>query len=210
MTGALALAAESNGGGISGGVLALIGVFLGALVTGLTQYYVTHRTERAADRRARAEFVTKQLDELYGPLRLLTAHSKVLATKLKRGKGERGTGKNWNLLWKLDEVSESPVDLVIATEIMKVNERIEELLMNRAGLLAGDGIEPCQEFLTHYRLLRVAFDAAIEGEGEPLAEGSYPGETYPPTFDPYVEQTYTRLKRVRDELTGEGDKSSDQ
>jgi 4-amino-4-deoxy-L-arabinose transferase-like glycosyltransferase len=196
--------------GLSAGEAALIGAgiaalaaLLAAILTAWLNYRLEARRDRkreiAASRVARVEQITAQLSGLYGPLRLLTAQSAVLAKKLREGKPDP---ESWSLLGHLSEVVDDSKDLALVEQIMQINGDIEKRVLSEAGLLrTGQVPESLVSFLGHYRQLEVAFELAKEGKAAQEIVAEF--ETYPREFDKYVNEAYDELQAERENLERE-------
>lgn len=193
--------------GISAAQAAIIGALIAAIAalatTGLNffvQKRLTNRAERNEAARLRVEHITQQLSLLYGPLLLLTAQSKALADKLREGKKNP---EQWHLLDNLAAVAAEPTDRAIAEQIIDVNERIEALILQQAGLIRdGDVPESFVSYLGHYRFLRIAFNAAKAGKGVPRSITAKQFEYFPAAFDGDVKTAFAALTTERKTLLG--------
>lgn len=189
--------------GLSAAEAALFGAGIAAgasLLTAIVTSFLNHvwQREREADqedtasRQARSARITKQLSGLYGPLRLLTSQSAVLAEKLREGKEDQ---ENWHLLHHLKVVVENPADKAIVEQIIEINGEIERRILKNAGLLQ-DGTVPESFilFLGHYRQLKIAVDAMIkDGEDVPREITAKKFKSYPRQFDDDVKAGYESL-----------------
>ena len=178
--------------------------FCGAALPVLAQTYIFRQKESADSRQRRADYVIRQLSEVHGPLRLLVAQSGRLAKQLRSAKPP-----GWNLLSNLEQVVsyEDQTDFLIAEQLMEINSEVERLLLEHAGLLEKHavGLEACEDFLGHYRMLRAAFDHAKDPTKAAIPANATAErfKTYPTTFDVYVGETYDHLLALRAALTGE-------
>jgi hypothetical protein len=205
-----AQAAASHGSqGISAAQAAIIGAVIAAGTTLATiglnffiQRRLAARSERTENVRFRVDQITQQLSRLYGPLLLLTAQSKALAERLRDG---RANPDQWHLLDNLEAVAGDPTDRAIAEQIIEVNQRIEGLILARAGLIRdGDIPDSFVSYLGHYRFLRIAFDAAKAGAGASREITAKRFEYFPPAFDGDVTTAYKALVAERNRLVSEG------
>jgi len=171
------------------GVAALIGAGIGASVSALTilgnMYSVRQTLRHGAAKdiaKVSIEHKIQQLNELYGPLLQLTEQNDRLARKLREGKTDP---KAWRLLDHLPAVLRDPNDGPIAKEILGIDAQIEQLIINKGGLVRGAPPESFQKFLSHYRLLKLAM------EGNTVAGQT---EYYPRALDDDVRTAYNELK----------------
>ena len=177
---------------------ALIGAFIVAfvsLVAILTNYRITERTLRHGAAREfgkiSLELKIKQLNDLYGPLRLLIEQNRILAQKLREGKGDP---EEWRLLDHVTEALNDPQDKAIVEEIVEIDDKMEELIITNGGLVRSPGPpESFSLFLGHYKILKLA----IEGKETPkVTEFEY----YPRQLNDDVNQAYDTIRREIDEI----------
>lgn len=137
------------------------------------------------------EYKTQQLSELYGPLMRLLEQNRRLAQKLREGKGDP---EKWRLLDHLPEVMKNAQDKAIVGEIMEIDVKIEDLIINKAGLVRSPGSpESFDLFLGHYKTLKLA----IDGRERPrVAEFEY----YPRKLNDDVKEAYEAIQRERDDI----------
>jgi hypothetical protein len=137
------------------GVVALItlaGFFMNYKITKKTLNYVTAREISKIS----LEFKIRQLNELYGPLSNLVELNRRLALKLREDKSDP---ENWRLLNNLPAVLENPRDKAIVNEIIDVDAKIEDLIINKGGFIRSPGPpESFILFLIHYIILKLAID----------------------------------------------------
>lgn len=182
-------------------IATLIGVGITAFVTGSVAVYAIRANNRTTTRTLRhgaarelgkisLEHKTQQLNELYGPLLLLLEENRRLAQKLREGKGDP---EKWRLLDHLPEVLNNAHDKAIVDEIMEIDARVEDLIINKAGLVRSPGPpESFYIFLGHYKTLKLA----IEGKERPrVAEFEY----YPRKLNNDVKGAYEAIQREIDE-----------
>ncbi len=162
------------------------------VVSARLQRRINEGTAGAEVRRRALERRTQQLNELYGPVLLLRNQCHYLARKLRESKTDPDA---WHILDHVPEVLQDPIDGPIAHMIVAINTRIEELIVNKAGLLWGAG--PPRSwilFLGHSRVLSIALSG---GTAPALNEFSY----FPPDFDSDLQQAYDALRADVDTLT---------
>ncbi len=178
-----------------GAIIAAVAAIAAAVLTAFYESHVAGKSESAAKKRAAADRITEQLSGLYGPLRMLTEQSRALALKLREGKADPA---GWHLLDHLDAVVNNPADKAIAQQIIAANGEVEQRILSGAGLLE-DGTIPnsFREFLGHYRLLTIAFGAAVEAKEVPREITAKEFAHYPATFDEDVARTYDALQARR-------------
>lgn len=137
------------------------------------------------------EYKTQQLDELYGPLLLLLEQNRRLAQKLREGKGDPG---KWRLLDNLPQVLSNARDKAIVDEIMEIDAKVEDLIINKAGLIRSPRPpESFALFLGHYKILKLA----IEGKERPRVDEF---EYYPRKLNDDVKEAYDAIQREKDTI----------
>ena len=170
----------------------LVGVVLTAVVSILAIIATSRQTARtlrqAAARdilRVSLEVKQRQLNELYGPLRSLLDQNRRLASMLREGKAD---ADNWRLLDHITEVVSNPQDKAIVDEIMNIDRKVEDLILNKAGLVRGPRPpESFGLFLGHYKLLKLKW----EGK-ENLGVKEY--QYYPRSLNEDVDKDYEAIK----------------
>lgn len=97
----------------------------------------------------------RQLNELYGPLRMLRATSKRLRQSLPT---TGASGARWRLVEHIPEARADPAMSLLVEAILRIDVAIEDLLINKAGLMeAGDLPKSFEVFMHHSRLLHLAW-----------------------------------------------------
>lgn len=181
---------------------AAIAALIGAGIAGsisvcafLVNYFITRMNLDHVSAREFAkialELKTQQLSELYGPLMALVEQDRRLAQKLREGKGDP---EEWKLLDNLPEVLENPQDKAIVERIMEIDAKIEELIINKMGLVRTPGPpESFDLFLGHYKALTLA----MAGEERPnIAEFEY----YPRKLNEDIKEAYEAIQREREDI----------
>ncbi len=154
--------AAAIGGGVS------IAVSVAALMANYYNNRLNLRHGEVKDlAKVSLELKIKQLNELYGPLLLLIEQNNVLAKKIREGKPP-----DWRLMYNLPAVLSDPRDGPIAQAILSIDEKIEDLNINKAGLIRGKTPpQSFQDFLGHYQLLKLA----MQGQRiDPTSKDVYP------------------------------------
>ena len=170
----------------------LVGLALTAVVSILAIIATSRQTARtlrqAAARdilRVSLEVKQRQLNELYGPLRSLLDQNRRLASMLREGKADPD---KWRLLDHITEVVGNPQDKAIVDEIMNIDRKVEDLILNKAGLVRGPRPpESFGLFLGHYKLLKLKW----EGK-ENLGVKEY--QYYPRRLNEDVDKDYEAIK----------------
>ncbi|MGE3795533.1 MAG: hypothetical protein AB7I38_16630 [Dehalococcoidia bacterium] len=189
-TGLSPAAASLYGAGIAAAT-----AILTTLLNVLVQSMAARRLQSAQQKELALARRTEQLNRLYGPLLLLLQQNRYLAEKLRR---EKTSPESWHLLDHIEEVTRNPVDLALAQQIVDINARIEELIIENAGLVHGPRPhESFAQFLGHSRVLRISMQEGRRREGEAF-------ESFPKTLDDDVESAYAELAAENDLALREG------
>lgn len=107
----------------------------------------------------------RQLNELYGPLRMLRSTSKSLRDSLPR---YEPNGERWRLVRHLPDAKARDEYRIIVDEILRIGGAIEDLLINKAGLMESVDLPPSfAQFMHHSRLLRIAWELGADFKSEP-------------------------------------------
>lgn len=186
--------------GLTPAMAALIGAGVAAftsLVVALLQIpiqkYIAGRADRRDQQKLRAERLTSQLNDLYGPLLLLRRQNKYLYDKLRAGKPE-----DWHLLENIASVQGNPTERALAEAILKIDMEMEELIIQNAGLARGIGLpDSFTKFLGHSRALSIAWD---RGGDVPTASEF---EHFPVEFATEVEEGFNAIERELKRELGE-------
>lgn len=177
---------------------ALIGAIIAAVVSIIAliiNYRITNQTLRHGVAREfgkiSVELKIRQLNELYGPLRLLIEQNRHLALRLRQGKGDP---MEWRLLDHISEVLGDPQDKAIVNEIIEIDGKIEQLIINNGGLVRTLGPpESFSLFLGHYKILKLAIDGK---ETPQIKEFEY----YPRQLNDDVNNAFDAIKLEVDEI----------
>jgi hypothetical protein len=185
-------------GGISAALAALIAAAISGAIS-VTGFVVTAVIQKRALKHAAArdvanailDFRLRQLNDLYGPLLLLLAQSERLAKKIREG---RPNPEKWRMLDHVDEVLKDPEAKVVALQILEIGNRIEDILLSKAGLALGP--EPPETFalyLGHVAILRLM----LQGRARPKIAAD---EYYPRQLNEDVREGYGRIQSEIDRL----------
>jgi hypothetical protein len=111
----------------------------------------------------------RQLNEFYGPLRMLRATSRRLRLSLPR---ETDAGDRWRLVGNIAQVKADPGAKLIVEAILEINGAIDGILIHKAGLMEGDVVpESFEKFMHHSRLLKLAWQSDAEIVHDPRLTG---------------------------------------
>lgn len=172
------------------GLVATIALaLLGYLVTYLNNLRLQRRTDKL-------RFVTAQIDELYGPLYVITQTGQMLFATLqvkrhREGRAKEDTGAS--------APSRTRTDWHIWVEevFMPLNEQLEQVLINKAHLIIEEEMPQCLKlFLAHsagYKAVIKKWQMGDFSEGTSVID-------YPAEIVEYAEQSYLRLKKQQQKL----------
>lgn len=141
----------------------------------LLAHYLRERSEKRADCR-------EQLRKLYGPIWVLTQHTKGLIRQI------GGKEPDWSLLDNVEAVMEDERTARIASEILESNGKIVKAIVEGAGLALDATVPKCfLDFLVHAAVVR----AAVETKKSPLEEDRF---GYPNELDGKVADAVDKLQ----------------
>ncbi len=181
---------------ITAGVVFLVGI--------LTFLY--NRASLAeSKRKERRGSITKKLNEFYGPLNSYLKITVAFNDLLKKNKPQnfrtlihllnpsRTYENNQTIDW-----SES--DKKIIAEIIDIEKKIEELVNSKSGLIDdSEQADLLAKAITHFRILRLAYNGEISGGVERFESYVYPRE-----LDTSVEKKIKALKEELDKISTPG------
>lgn len=148
------------------------GLFGTILVAALSAWY-NGRTLKQLRLGDEKKEIFKKLNEFYGPYQQKLETSRQLYDKLKEGK----PADFRTLTFLLDGNKFSGNDKAIYEEIRKITDELEELRMEKGGLV--DELD-LQKLLAkagaHYRIISMAYDDKLKGETKRFEDYVYPRE----------------------------------
>jgi hypothetical protein len=153
---------------------------------------------RFSDSQRDVDYRVRQLNELYGPLRMLTLTNVRLRLSLPPGDEKGG----WRLVHHLPEAWANRGDRLVVDQIIEVNKAIEELLLTKAGLM--ESTRPSySEFMQHSRLLNQAWRFMTDSKKAvlpplPSGEVSIVDVPFPKAFDRDIETAIATVEKARD------------
>lgn len=156
--------------------------------------------------RDRLQYRRRQLQELYGPLRMLRARSRLLRESLPED-------PRWRLVENIIAVKNTP-ERVVVDLILKTGEEVARLIIDRAGLIE-EGLTTTDvngrmeveqgapssfhQFLRHQELLRAAW-TATDGDEEQEARRLAEKHPFPRRLDDDINTGYQRVTQLLEEL----------
>jgi hypothetical protein len=198
-----------------------------ALVVGVMNYLHNRRTLKEARNAERRKAIVASLNEFYGPMLSYINVAKALHKILVSGKPSEFRTLTFLLDPKQEftteagistRVSLSEADTKLLAEIVEVKRKIEDLIINKAGYIqdnflmnnyvpnasvtdvstaAVTDMGLLALAITHFRVLRLAFEGALRGEVERYRDFVYPRE-----LNAKLEEQVNTLRRELRELGG--------
>jgi hypothetical protein len=191
--------ASGTANGLSAGEAAILAATIAAVVSIIGLIFsaiLQSRALKSAAARdvanAMLDFRLRQLNDLYGPLFLLLEQSERLAKKLRESLPD--PQEDWRLLDHMDEVKADPQMRAVVEMILEIGEKIEGLLLSRAGLALSPG--PPATFglyLGHVAIMKSMFRDNLRPK---IAEHDY----YPRQLNRDVKDGYDSIQREIDDL----------
>lgn len=162
------------------------------------------------------EFRLKQMEQFYAPMRALLGQSKGLYDKMIRqlaaGEPKRyrkdphstdddfrlqvvasdGTWKEFRLLDQLPAVRNNEKAFALAKEILKIGDKMTQIISEHAGLASEDVIDLLGEYMAHYATI-----STIDrlNESEPYEPGWHKVMYYPRELNGKIESGYRELSK---------------
>lgn len=136
------------------------------------------RTRSELRRSAKAERLHLQLDEFYGPLQMRRAETRMLRGALPPVGSD---GNRWRLVDHLAEAFQSDKMHPDVDQIIAENDKVADLIISKAGLIAGSRPNSFDKFLEHRQLMKLCW--ANEGKGVGEGGRSAADAPFPDEFD---------------------------
>lgn len=122
--------------------------------SGFTTRRIANENRAGARRQLQVDIRLRQLNEFYEPLAMLRVKSKHLRKSLPEDEED---GSRWRLVRHIAEVKADTGRASIVEEILAINAQIEQLLINKAGLMEGAAPASFERFMHHSGLLKLAW-----------------------------------------------------
>lgn len=197
----LVLAETSTAGGAdpfwTGPVVAAFVASAVALLTGVSSWVIARGNRSAARREERVRFRLQQLNEFYEPLAMLRVTSRSLRKSLRQSEDD---GSRWRLVRHIDEVKNNPAQARIAEAIIAINVQIEDVLVNKAGLMEGERPSSFERFMHHSRLLRIAWEGSGTGGTSPSGVTTVEDVPFPDEIDDDLDIGRQAVRRALERL----------
>jgi hypothetical protein len=172
-----------------------------ALIIGLWSGYTTRqiaKTSRAsANRQLLVDLRVKQLNEFYEPLRMLRTKSRLLRQTLPEFEED---GSRWRLVRHIPEIQQDSGRARVVEMILSINDRIEDLLISKAGLMEGEAPGTFGEFMHHSGLLKLAWDHGGELNEDPNGTVQVADVPFPTKIDDDIARTHRTVRTALDDL----------
>lgn len=158
-------------------------------------------TLRAQQHRGRVDRVNEQLKALYGPLlACVTASKSAYLAMLRQAERDGITPDQFRVAVRKDPQSAAAkaYRLWVRAVLMPLSEKAAKLVIERADLLEGSGIEPLLlQLVSHVSAYKVILQRWEEGENS-----EYSAIPYPDDIHAWISAGYGMLKRRQAELLG--------
>jgi hypothetical protein len=167
----------------------LAAAFIAAVVLAFIAYLYTHRNSRRTARgRKRLELVNRRINELYGPLYLVTSAGEivrgVMASKLGGGDGSK-------LNRPQSEEEYDELRLWVKNVLSPLYERCERLLLDNSALMVEREVpEPLLQLIAHVS----AYKVVVEKWADDNFSEWDAAVDYPAALREYATKTYLALK----------------
>jgi len=174
--------------------LGLIVTILLALLGYITTYLNNLRLARRADG---LKFVTAQIDELYGPLYVITQTSQILYQASIARDMQDDESTNGDTPYSSDELTERRI--WVEEVFHPLNSQLEDVIINKAHLIIEDEMPQClKRFLAH----SAGYKAVIKKwqRGDFKVNSSV--IDYPTEIEDYAEKSYALLRKQQQKLIG--------
>ncbi len=151
-------------------------------------------------RQREIDWRVRQLNEVYGPLRMLRATSRLLRDSLPKTEAD---GQRWRLVRHIEESRQKAEYRVIVEGILRISRAIEDILVAKAGLLEGEEIPASfSKFMQHSRLLQIAWGAPTNVTEQPdlvgVADVPFPDEI-DQDIETAIASVQKHLRRAREQ-----------
>jgi hypothetical protein len=175
--------------------------YQGLIVTiflALFGYFATYLNNlRLAKRADKLKFVTSQIDELYGPLYVITQTSQILFQASIARDLQDDTAANGDTQDPYDEMSERR--LWVEEVFHPLNSQLEHIIINKAHLIIEEEMPQClKRFLAHSAGYKAVIKKWQKGD---FTENSSVID-YPNEIEEYAEQSYSMLRKQQQKLIG--------
>ena len=125
--------------------------------------------------------IYKKLNEFYGPFNQLRLKSQLLYTEFADKFIKSSTDGRFRTLTFLLENGVSSItgnEKILLDEIIKVGEKCENLIQDKAGLIDDEALRTnwLPKASTHYLILRLAYSDCLKGDAEKFEKHTFPRE----------------------------------
>lgn len=161
-------------------------VGIGSIVFG---YYLNCRTLESKTKEEQRDEINKKLNEFYGPLTQLRGKSKLLYDLFRKDK-EQGFR---TLSALLNGVKFEGNDKILLEQIIKIDEQIERLIVDKSGYVENDELRDIlYKAATHFNVISLAYNGFLNGEKSRFSDYLFPNE-----LDEKIEE---EVKKLHDNL----------
>ena len=142
---------------------------------------------------AEADYLQTKLDKFYGPFVLESEANHLMAQDLA---SRQPDPSRYRLLDKLFDkewrASLSPGDKVLVHEICQTGERLSGVIKENSGLVDAEILPYISRAISHFRVLKLAYEERLGGDSEPFLR-----YVYPKALDRVLDK---ELKRLQERL----------
>lgn len=176
--------------------------YLGLIITivlALLGYLATYLNNlRLAKRADKLKFVTAQIDELYGPLYVITQTGQILSQALRaKGIKKKRLAENEDASEYVDEVSDWRI--WVQEVFQPLNEQLDHIIINKAHLIIEEEMPQClKRFLAHsagYKAVIKKWQAGDFTDNSSVIP-------FPTEIEEYAEISFLRLRKKQQKLIG--------
>jgi hypothetical protein len=172
--------------------------FLAVLVSASSMYLIRDFNRRSLVQKQQDDIkkeIYKKLNEFYGPFQQLLGKSRELYEIFTYSRGEDFR----TLVALLEGEKFVGNDKVLIEQILKVTDKIEEMILSNSGLIDDDDLKALlQRASAHFTLIRLAYEGRIVGEIDRFKDRIFPRE-----LAPKISSEIARLKRQLEDLNRE-------
>ena len=174
-----------------------IGPILVGIAAIIASYFYNKKMLKLKKNEDTIKIINQKLSEFYGPLQQYRKKSAQLYEKFTYGKPEGFR----TVLALLEGKEFSGNDKYLLDEIIKIGEKIEELILSKSGLIDDDKLrnDLVPRLGAHIILLRLMYQGVIKGEDEKEVE-RFKRDVFPREIDNEIERRIKELQALLEEI----------
>jgi hypothetical protein len=184
---------------VAAAVVALVGTAATLVLQGVMasrqrrhEATIANITRSFTDKQQRIAYRERQLNELYGPLKVYRADCTALRASFPKSP--------WRLVENISGTRRDAGLSTIVEAILQINRATEELLVSKAGLIDGAPPGSFSQFMHHSRLLRAAWEHGGELVPDGVEGTRVADVPYPVQFSEDVDASYERVRADLEQL----------